>query len=187
MKSAPWIIILILLGVIFLQRECTPSLDYPDSPEVIYDTVFDTIVYSTTVYIPQPVYRDTGSTHWRLLPVDTLQILSDYFARFAYQDTLQNDSNAIIVVTDTISQNRITYRHPQITLFPHLIRETTVVKLPSPIRRKLFVGLNIGRNPHQFSLAPTLMYLSRKQTAYSFSYDVLSGDVFIGMYWKLGL
>ena len=183
MKSAPWIIIVILLGVIFLQRECTPSIE---RPEITYDTVFDTIVYSNSVYIPQPVYRDTGSTQWLRFPVDTLQILSDYFARIGYRDTLQNDSNAIIIVTDTISQNRIISRHPQITLFPHLIRETTVIKLPSPNRRKLFIGINLGRNPLQFSLSPTFVYLSKKQTAYSFSYDVLSGDMFLGMYWKLG-
>lgn len=187
MKSVSWIIIVILLGVIFLQRECAPSLVCPECPEVTYDTIFDTIVYSNSVYIPQPVYRDTGSTHWRLVPVDTLQILSDYFARIGYCDTIKNDSNAIIVITDTISQNQITYRYSKIKLFPHLIKETTVVKLPSPMRRKLFVGLNIGRNPLQFSLSPTLMYLSKKQTAYSFSYDVLSGDVSLGVYWKLGL
>ncbi len=187
MSKAPWIIIIILLGVVFLQRECGPSNECPECPEVTYDTVLDTIVYNNSIYVPQPVYRDTGSTQWRLLPVDTLQILSDYFARIGYLDTLQNDSNALIVVIDTISQNRITYRHPQITLFPHLIRETTVVKLPSQIRRKLFIGLNIGRNPQQFSLAPSIMYLSKKQTAYSFSYDVLSGDIFMGVYWKLGL
>lgn len=81
MKSAPWIIIVVLLGVIFLQRECAPSSECPECPEVIYDTVIDTIVYSDSVYIPLPVYRDTGSTHWLRFPVDTLQILSDYFAR----------------------------------------------------------------------------------------------------------
>ncbi len=186
MKSAPWIIILVLLGVIFLQRECTPSHECLVCPEIVSDTIHDTIRVPLTHYVPNITYRDTGSTKWRSRSIDTALILSDYFTKYYYQDTLQNDSNAMIVITDTISQNRIIYRHPQITLFPPIIRVTTVVKIPSPLRSKLFIGLVLGRNPNIFSLAPSLVYQSKKQASYSFSYDLLSGDMFIGVYWKLG-
>ncbi|MAE08514.1 MAG: hypothetical protein CL661_07110, partial [Bacteroidetes bacterium] len=151
----------------------------------ICDTIFDTIALPGIVYIPEPVYRDTGSTKWRRFPVDTFQILSDYFARIAYCDTIQFDSNAIIIITDTISQNLITYRKPQIILFPQIIRETNYIKVNPDVRRNIFLGFTIGRNPKRFSMAPSIIYQSKKRNTYSLSYDVLSGDINVGMYWKI--
>ncbi len=165
--------------------ECNQPKDCTNDQVVIYDTVVDTIVLPSIVYVPKPVYRDTGSTQWRRFPVDTFQILSNYFARFAYCDTIQFDSNAIIIINDTISQNRITFRKPQITLFPKSIHETSFIEVSSPIRRSLSLGFIIGRNPNQFSFAPSLIYQSRVRSSFIFSYDVLSGDVYIGIYWKL--
>ncbi len=185
MKSTPWLIILVLLFALFLQRECTPTPKCPECPVVAIDTIHDTIFNKTTAYIPKPVYIDTGSTKWRWHNVDTLAILSDYFSRNLYQDTLQNDSNGLIILVDTICQNRITYRHPQITLYPQTIRQTTILEVPTPLKNTLYLGMAIGRNPTKFGLAPSAMFHNKKAHVYSLSYDLISHDIYVGIYWKI--
>ncbi|MFA5419631.1 MAG: hypothetical protein WC341_14365 [Bacteroidales bacterium] len=185
MKTTPWIIIIVLLGALFLQRECTHEVVCPECPQTTSDTIHDTITKPTVQYIPKPVYTDTGSTKWRFHQVDTLQILSEYFSRHLYQDTLQNDSNALIVLTDTVSQNRILYRYPQITLYPQIIRQSTRVEVPLPSKNKFYLGMAIGRNPNQFSLAPSMLLQSKKGSGYSISYDLVTHDIYLGIYWHI--
>ena len=185
MKTTPWIIIIVLLVALFLQRECTPVVVCPECPQTTSDTIRDTITKPTVHYIPKPIYTDTGRTKWRFHQVDTMQILSDYFSRHLYQDTLQNDSNALIVLTDTVSQNRIVYRYPQITLYPQTIRQSTWVEVPKPLKNTLYLGMSIGRNPTKFGLAPSAMFKSKKDHVYSFSYDLISHDMYVGIYWKI--
>lgn len=186
MKSIPYIIITILLLALFLQHKYTPEpksiIDIQTTTDTIHDTIYKTIHH----YTPKPIYTDTGSTKWRWHPVDTNQIFADYFARYFYMDTLQNDSNALIILLDTVSQNRIMYRQPQITLYPKTIRQTSIVEVSQPKPNKVFLGIAIGRNPKQFSLAPLIMYQS-KRMAYSLSYDVLNKDLYVGLYWQLSL
>ncbi|MBC8147306.1 MAG: hypothetical protein H8E98_04920 [Bacteroidetes bacterium] len=185
MKTAPWIIIVILLVLLFLQRECASTHICPVHPEVTCDTIHDTISYPVTVYIPKITCIDTGTTKWLYYPVDTAQILTEYFAKHYYQDTLVNDTNALIVVKDTITQNKIMYRNPVITIFPHFIKQTTYIVQPQPLVRKVFLGIGIGRSINQFALSPSLMYISKKDNAYSLSYDVLNKDIYLTMFWKL--
>lgn len=185
MKTTHWIIIIVLLGALFLQRECTPKVKCPECPQTTTDTIHDTITKPTVHYIPKPIYTDTGSIKWCFYPVDTLLILSDYFSRHLYQDTLQNDSNALIVLTDTVSQNRIMYRYPQITLYPQTIRQTTWVEVPKPSKNKFYLGMAIGRNPNQFSLAPSMLFQSKKGSGYSISYDLFTHDIYLGIYWHI--
>jgi len=185
MKKAPWLIIGTLLIVIFLQRIWLPSQKVPkgSQTETIYDTIHDTVPYPVTRYVPKPVYKDTGSIKWKWHKVDTTAILKDYYSRHYYIDTLANDSIALIIIQDTVSRNRIISRQKRLTFYPRTIKETTIRKIPN--RRKLFVGLSIGRNPKQFALSPSILYTSRKDNAYAFSYDVLNHDIYLSMYWKL--
>ncbi|MFA5417828.1 MAG: hypothetical protein WC341_05160 [Bacteroidales bacterium] len=169
MKTTPWIIIIVLLVALFLQRECTSKVVCPECPQTTTDTIHDTITKPTVQYIPKPVYTDTGSTKWRFYQVDTLQ----------------NDSNALIVLTDTVSQNRIMYRCPQITLYPQIIRQTTRVEVPKPSKNKFYLGMAIGRNPNQFSLAPSMLLQSKKGSGYSISYDLFTHDIYLGIYWHI--
>jgi hypothetical protein len=184
MKSIPYIIITILLLALFLQDKYTPEpktiFDIQTTTDTIHDTIFKTIHH----YTPKPIYTDTGSTKWRWHPIDTNQILADYFARYFYMDTLQNDSNALVVILDTVSQNQIIYRKPQITLYPKTIRQTSVVEVSQPTSNKIYLGMAIGRNPNQFSLAPSIMFQSKKRV-YSLSYDILNKDLYLGIYWQL--
>ncbi|MBU2552926.1 MAG: hypothetical protein KKF98_00605 [Bacteroidetes bacterium] len=185
MKSIPYIIITILLLALFLQHKYTPEpktiIDIQTTTDTIHDTISNTIHH----YTPKPIYTDTGSTKWRWNPVDTNEILADYFARHFYMDTLQNDSNALIILYDTVSQNQITYRQPHITLYSQLIRQTTIVEVSQSSKNKLFFGMALGRNPNQFSLAPSVLLQSKKGRVYSLSYDILNKDLYVGIHWQL--
>lgn len=187
MKKAPWVIIGTLLIIIFLQRIWLPTRKPLDGnkAETIYDTILDTVPYPVTRYVPKPVFKDTGSTKWKWHQVDTTAILQDYYSRHYYVDTLANDSMALIIIRDTISRNLIISRQKQLTFYPRTIKETSILKVPEVQKRKVFVGLAIGRNPEQFGLSPSILYASRKDNAYSISYDVLNHDIYLSMYWKI--
>ena len=185
MKNAPWIIILVLILVIVLQRIWLPSHNNLSIPETVYDTIHDTVPYPVTQYVPEPVYIDTGSTKWKWHPVDTAAILKDYYSKHYYVDTLANDSLALIIVSDTVSQNRIVSRRKQLSFFHQTIRETTLINNPFPGKRKLFMGLTVGRKPQQFGIGPAVLYTSKRDQAYSFSYDILNHDWYFTMYWKI--
>ena len=68
----------------------------------------DSVPEVKIVPYPVPVYRDTGSTKWRSLPVDTNAILSEYFSRNIYRRILKDDTSALVVITDTVTENRLT-------------------------------------------------------------------------------
>ncbi len=185
MNKAPWIIIATLLIIIFLQRIWVPQHFQTDALVTSVDTIHDTIPYPVIKYIPKPVFRDTGSVKWRSMKIDTLEILAEYYSRHYYVDTLVNDSQMQIIVCDTISQNKIIFRKPLIKTFPVLIKETTVIKSNPILRRKVFAGIGIGRNPDQFGLSANLLYASKQDQLYSVSFDLLNHDIYFSMYWKI--
>ena len=188
MKSVSYIIIIVLVFIILLQRECNTSIKDSDcnhTVEVVIDTIRDTVEILSVQYVPSISYIDTGSTVWKHHTIDTALILSDYFSKYYYQDTVLNDSDGIVIINDTITQNKILFRNPQISIYPRLIKQTTILNQVPQLRAKIFLGLGLGRNMKQFSLSPSLMFISKKQTAYSISYDLLNQDVYFTMHWKI--
>jgi len=185
MKSAPWIIIIILIGIIFFLRECTPVPECPECPDP--DTIevvrYDTVRYEVVHYQPQIVYKDHFVEVNKM--VDTAAILADFFTHNYYADTLVNDSLAFVLIEDTVTQNQIAHRRKTIRIFPATVYKTTTVTKQADPRRKLFVGLGVGRSVESFGLAPSLLYISKKETAYSLSFDVLNKDLYFTMYFKL--
>ena len=185
MKKIPWSIIAVLLVIIFLQRECTHETPCTKTTQTLIDTIHDTIPYPVVRYLPKLIYKDTGSVKWKTQPVDTPAILQAFFERHFYKDTLLNDTNALIVVSDTISQNKIIYRSPFFRIYPHIVRQTTTIRQKAPNRRKIFLGIGTGRNINRFGLSANMLYITKKEQAYSFSYDVLNKSFYVGMYWKI--
>jgi len=118
-----------------------------------YPTIHDTLSYPLFKYIPRLIYHNTGTVKWRSLPVDTSAILSAYFEKHFYKDTLLNDTNALIIVSDTISQNKIIYRLPDLRIYPHIIRQTTYIKSNETLKRKFFLGIGTGRSFNRFQAA----------------------------------
>ncbi|RLD66572.1 MAG: hypothetical protein DRI84_04495 [Bacteroidetes bacterium] len=96
-------------------------------------------------------------------------------------------TNGLVILADTITQNKITSRKPTIKIFPHTISQTTYIRTIKPPNRKLYAGIGIGKNLNQFGLSPSLMYISKKENAYSISYDILNKDIYFTMFWKIKL
>ena len=183
-----WLVpILFILFIIFIARECTNPLP-PQEPtiEIVKDTVWDTIA-GDDIRVPYPVYQDTGSTKWKYKDIDTAAILTDYFSTVFYRDTILNDSSAIFIVKDSIHMNRIKVRETSYKLYNKAINTTTTITEPAKLRNKVFVGLGAGGSPTSFGLSLNLMLITKKDNAYSISYDGLNKDIWFTMYWKIKL
>ena len=110
-------IMLIALSVIVLLN----IRQKPDTKVItITDTVYSTDTVRVITQVPKPykvIYHDTTTiTH-----IDTAFVIKDYSSYVIYEDTLMNDSLAIISLRDTVYRNRLlsrglTYynRHPLI-------------------------------------------------------------------------
>jgi len=173
-----------LLVVLFLQRECKRTVIVP---EIKTDTItrvhIDTINIIKQNYVPKITYRDTGRI--QLIDVDTLQILTDYFAINFYRDTIISDSNAFIVVFDSIYQNSIKSRHIEAKVYKTTIYETiTKTELEKRIN-KIFVGFGVGKNVNRFGLNTGLLLATKKENIYGVQYDPFNKDITFSIYWKL--
>jgi hypothetical protein len=95
----------------------------------------------------EDIYHETilHDTAIKLVNVDTMALLHDYFAKNIYKDTLHlPDSLGIVSLIDTITQNKILGRTFNASVKQRTIKETTIVKeLP---KTKVFYGLEGGFN-----------------------------------------
>lgn len=189
MKSVPWIIISVLIALLFLQRECTHCPECPECPEV--DT--SSTVRIDSIGYPVIAYRPMADLKWNftfdftkpMTRSDSAAAVQDYLLKYYLRDTLIFDTNAIMILEDSINMNRVIWRKPTFTLFPRTVTNTQIVTKQADPLRKMFVGVGIGRSKNQFGLSPTLMYLSKKDHAYSLSYDILNHDIYFTMYYKI--
>ena len=184
--SIPWVIIAILIGLLFLQRECGNHC--PDAPvtTIIHDTIpGDTVVLTIRVDKPYPVTT--------VLPTDTFTRIDSshchalamaYYSRVIYLDTLKDDSSAFVAISDTVMQNGIQGR----MLFFQNRRPTAINTIISPAekpRNKLFIGPAIGRSLNNFAIGGSVLLVTKKDHAYTYTYDITNMDHYLGMYWKI--
>jgi len=99
----------------------------------------------------EDIYHETikHDTAIKLVNVDTVALLHDYFAKNIYKDTLHlPDSLGIVSLIDTITQNKILGRTFNASVKQRTIKETMIVKeLP---KTKVFYGLEGGFNKADF-------------------------------------
>jgi hypothetical protein len=140
-----YIIIGILLLIILVMRMCQPTPQEPE-PRIIIktDTTWlkgkDSIVYKLG-----PVRVIPGDTIYK--DVDTTAILKDYFSKIIYKDTLKIDTLGHIIVTDTISQNRIQNRQTILDYKIPLIKETITIYEPYKPKNQLYIGFTAIGSP----------------------------------------
>ena len=182
-KTLPYLVIagLILYLVLFSPK--------PLPPETIItierDTIRDTVQTTSTVYVPKIRYVDRTDTLWKMQNVDTALILADYFTYRYYQDTVLNDSTAFLVVKDTLYKNKIKSRQTSLKVYPQTIKETITITQSEKLRTKWFYGLGVGGNPESFGIAPSFMLLTKKENAFTLSYDFINKDYWLAGYWKI--
>ena len=183
------IIIVVLVVVIILLRECKNGKEpEPEIERIVkIETKYDTIVKNIPTYIPE--YRTrvvTKTIHDTVkLTIDTASILEDYFATYAYIDTVDADSIDLIIF-DTISQNKILSRSIDYSL---IYPTTTITKERIVNEREFYVGFGIGGNKSQISyLTSELMFRTKKKQMYGIGLGIISNlEPILGfkMSWKI--
>ena len=168
-----------MFGYIMFLRECS-------SPRVVTNHTTDTVIYRDSIYIPKldtlyftdTIYKDSVIS--RIIErekIDTVYIIREHFTYSTYKDTILNDSNGLIVISDTLYRNKIKSRYNQIKLYPQRFKPT--------LRNKLFLGFGVGGWIDRFSLQGSVGLLTKRDNLYTISYDPINKDVSLGMYWKL--
>ena len=113
-------------------------------------TITDTITVVEEKFIPKwrtKVVRDTVEVQ-KVLEVDTLEILKDYFEKYVYLDTIQIDTLGYVTILDTLSQNRILYRKPTINI---QIPTKTITIVERENEREYYAGLGVRTTMNRYT------------------------------------
>ena len=142
-----------------------------------------TISYPVVTYAPvvQKEISHTTDTLKVEIPakIDSLTIIVDYFKKRHYIDTIANDTNALIVISDTVSRNRILSRSVQKRFFTHSY------KVYPPAKAHFFAGAAIGGNGSRFGFAPSLLYQDKHARLWGVNYDIFQKQIFISAYFRI--
>lgn len=185
-KNIQNLLIIVLIVLLYLQRSCssTPQTE----PEVItkIEVKYDTVETVKTNYVPKYITRVETVIDTITTPIDTLEILKNYYAKYFYSDTLQIDTVGYAIISDTVTQNMILARDIRTNL---LIPTTTVTKEIYLNNREFYWGLGLqGRSNQLNYLGGELLYRTKTQQVYGVGLG-LNQDfqpVFSGrIYWKL--
>ena len=130
--------IAILLVVIALFLFSEPSYN-GGSVTIVRDTVYQQKTF-TKYKKGNDIHSYTILTDSVLIPVhDTIKILSDYSRVYAYSDTIAIDTNNVVFIQDTISQNKILGRGFSAKLSEKTIIETRTIT--PKVKNALYLGV----------------------------------------------
>ena len=109
-KNIQTLLIVVLVIIILFMRQCSGD-DIPIEPKVItkVETKWDTVNIVKEVYVPKWKTRIIKEIDSILVntPIDTLEVLKDYYAKNVFVDEISLDSLGIVTITDTIHKNVI--------------------------------------------------------------------------------
>lgn len=189
-KNFTLLVILLLIGIIVLQRSCTPDVPEPvviEKPVEVIKQVTDTI----RIPVQQIVYKP-GKTIYKEVPIyvevpryiDTANILREYFAINVYKDTLLLKENmGYVSVIDSITQNQVKSR--TYNSFVEKIILTNTVYVKAPPHTQFFGGVGIGlQKPSTLIISGHLSVKSKTEKLYSLGIGVNS-DLQPGIYGAL--
>lgn len=188
-KNIKNLLIVVLLIIIFLQRSCT-STPTVTEPQVItkIETKWDTVTVDKPVYIPKWNTKVITKVDSILVntPIDTLEVLKDYYAKNVYIDEISLDSLGVVTITDTIFQNSIFSRQVKSDI---LVPTTTIVEERYINNREFYYGFGLqGKSSQLNYLGGELLYRDKKRHIYGVGLGVNQNfePVISGrMYWRL--
>jgi hypothetical protein len=132
------IVIAVLLVVVALFLFTNPSYKGA-SVTIVHDTVYQQKTF-TKYKKGNDIHSYTILTDSVQIPVhDTIRILTDYSRKYAYSDTIQIDTNNVVYIQDTISQNRILGRGFSAKLSEKTIIETRTIT--PRVKNALYLGI----------------------------------------------
>lgn len=179
MKYIPYILLVIAVGIIAYLIESKPVT--PD-PVLITEWHTDTLYVYDTAYVPE--YIDRVVTKYDTV-IDTAYVIKDYSTKYYYSDTLMNDTNAIVIVNDTVYRNRILSRSKRINIFTHTKYETTYISVPEQPKWHIYAGAGVSGNPNTFGFDINAGFMSRKGTVYTVGYDVVNMNYRVGVLFRI--
>lgn len=195
MKFQPyWYVIAALVMIIILQRACSGNggVDCPDVRLVKTETQ---VPKKEFLEIPRKNNDPKPEVKWMTdivtvevpADVDTAAILSAYFQKMFYSDTIQGLDTGLhyrftAVINDSVYENRIQHRQFFfLDLKPATINTFEVAKP----RNKWFIGGQIGGSRSHFDAGVSLMLMTKKDLGYAYTYQALSRTHNATLYWKI--
>ena len=192
-KNIQTLLVVVLAALLLYQKGCSSTP--PVEPEVITEVItrWDTLKVATKEYVPKYIRKTIVEIDTFQIPIDTISILKDYYAKYFYTDTIRVDSLGFIVINDTVTRNLISKRDVQSNIF---IPTTTITNTIYLNKRELYGGVAVGGmvNPVQNEspinyIGGELLYKNKKKQIYGFGLgiDETFSPVISGrMYWKIG-
>ena len=182
-------IVILVLGVCLLWltqcRRSEPIIEEIVKTEVV--TKWDTVEVAKTEYVPKIVERVVVNIDTFSVPIDTVSVLKDYYAKYFYTDTIQIDTLGSIVINDTITRNLIAMRDVQSNIF---IPTTTITNTVYLNRREFYGGISLTGQPTQLDfINGELLYKGKKRNAYGIGVGINNELVPIytfKVFWKIG-
>ena len=189
-KNIQTLLIVVLVVIILFMRACDGGND-PIEPKVItkVETKWDTVKIVKEVYIPKWKTRIIKEVDSILVntPIDTLEVLKDYYAKNVFVDEIVLDSLGVVTVTDTIHKNIIWGRTVKSDI---LIPTTTITKEIYLNNREFYWGLGLqGRSDQLNYLGGEILYKDKKKQIYGLGIGVnqdLQPVISGRLYWKIG-
>jgi hypothetical protein len=180
-----YIVIALLAVALLLQRQCSSSHDIEKVVTKV-EIKYDTIEHETPVYYPKWKTRTEVDIDTFTVPIDTMAVLRDYYAKYYYSDTTGTDS-VQIVINDTISTNKIASRkvnfrviYPTVTITRELYKKET----------QFYYGFGIGGYTKGLTyIGPEVMLKTKANNAYGLGVGINNNfepSVNFKMYWKIG-
>lgn len=172
-----WLIIAVLgILLVFSYNKDEEVVTMVDSV-VVHDTITDTIYSSPdVVYEVLPEYVP-------IYPPDIQDSVNiDFNTLRVYVDSVKNDSNALIVIKDTIKYNKIQGRSALVDVYPKtktITRETVVYER----KNKLYYGIGLSPTSSP-SFTPSVLYVTKQELGYQLGYDVLNSEIYLNFFFK---
>ena len=186
-KNIQTLLIVVLAAVLFLQRGCSSTP--PVEPEVITEVVtkWDTLKVTEKEYVPKYIRKTIVDIDTFQVPIDTVSILKDYYAKYFYTDTIKIDTLGTIIVNDTVTRNLISMRDVQSNIF---IPTTTITNTVYLYKREFYGGISVGStNQAGQNINAELLYINKKRQSYGFGVGLnpqWQPVYTVRMYWKIG-
>jgi len=187
------LIILVLIVVILLLRQCSGDGGKitPSEPTIVtkVETKYDTITIDKKVYVPKWKTKIVTQVDSILVntPIDTLEVLKDYYAKNVFVDKIELDSLGFVTITDTIWKNTLFNRLVESEL---IIPTTTVTQTEYINPREFYVGFGLNGTSKQFNyVGGSILYRTRKKQAFGLGIglnDQFQPIISTQFLWKLG-
>ena len=187
------LIILVLIIVIIFLRQCSGDGGEitPSEPTIVtkVETKYDTITIDKKVYVPKWKTKIVTQVDSILVntPIDTLEVLKDYYAKNVFVDKIELDSLGFVTITDTIWKNTLFNRLVESEI---IIPTTTVTQTEYINPREFYIGFGLNGTSKQFNyVGGSILYRTRKKQAFGLGIglnDQFQPIISTQFLWKLG-